>query len=285
MEIRFWGVRGSIASSGSHVARIGGNTSCVEVSSGGHRLVFDAGTGIRNLGDVMMKGGKPASATLLFSHLHWDHVQGFPFFTPAYLPNNQFKLYGPGEGGGKRLYDALDRQMTPPGFPVPLTTMKSAMSFNEAKHLEKIETGPFVITPFWLNHPDGCLGYRVDADGRSFVYATDVELGLNDLDPKVAAAIEGVDALCLDGQYTPDEYSGKVGMARKGWGHSTMVDAAKVAFAVGAGRLFLFHHDPARTDEAVENMAEEARSYFKASEPARENKRILLDDETSRMCA
>ncbi len=275
MEVRFWGVRGSVAASGSHVARIGGNTSCVEVTAGDQRLILDAGTGLRGLGDQMMKDGA-LSATLLWSHLHWDHVQGFPFFTPAYLPTAALTLYGPGADGEVALREVLDKQMRPPHFPVPLSTMRSHMDFRAARPNVAFEVGPFRILPVDLPHPQGCLGYRIEADGRAFFYATDVEMNLSTLPPEIARAMEGVDALCLDGQYTPDEYEGKAGPPRRGWGHSTMVEAAKVATAVSARRLFLFHHDPAHNDDMVENMAEEARSYCESAEPAREGKRIVL---------
>lgn len=271
MEIKFWGVRGSVAVSGSQVAWIGGNTSCLEVRHGGHRLILDAGTGIRGLGEAMMREGKGQKATLVFSHLHWDHVQGFPFFTPAYVPGNELSLFGPGENGERELLSVLDKQMQPPNFPVPLSTMRSKMSFGAARHGQTMEVGPMKVTPFELPHPQGCLGYRVDAGGKSFVYATDVELSLETLDPSIARFFEGVDALCLDAQYTPDEYQTK-----KGWGHSTMMDAARIAQAVSARRLYLFHHDPAHNDAQVEAMAVEARQAFLAAEPAREGVTVSL---------
>jgi phosphoribosyl 1,2-cyclic phosphodiesterase len=274
MEIRFWGVRGSIATSGAAMAKIGGNTACLEVTSQGERLILDAGTGIRSLGEALMREGRSLDTTLLFSHLHWDHVQGFPFFTPAYLPSTRLTLLGPGEGGGEALERVLRQQMTPPTFPVPLSSMRGQLTFASALPGRSFERGPFRITPIELPHPNGCLGYRIEADGRSFVYATDVEVSLETLSAAVGRGFEGADALCLDAQYTPDEYAGRKGRSRQGWGHSTMVDAARIAASVQARRLFLFHHDPARTDEAVEQMAEEARAVFSAAEPAREGKRV-----------
>jgi len=268
MDIRFWGVRGSIASSSPQVARIGGNTACLEVVSQGHRLILDAGTGIRGLGETLLKEG-PLHTTLLFSHLHWDHVQGFPFFTPAYLPNTELTLYGPGRDGAQQLRSVLTKQMEPPNFPVPLSIMRSKMSFHSALPLEVIETGPFRITPIELPHPQGCLGYHIEADGQRFAYFTDVELELNAMQPQVCRALEGVDALVLDAQYTPAEYATK-----KGWGHSTMIDAATIAAETGVGRLFLFHHDPARTDEQVDAMTEAAKQVFPLAEPAREGLRF-----------
>lgn len=280
MEVRFWGVRGSVAASGSQVARIGGNTSCLEVTSQGERLILDAGTGLRGLGDQLMKEGKPVKATMLWSHLHWDHVQGFPFFTPAYVKTSELTMYGPGINGERELPDVLGKQMTPPSFPVPMSAMAAKMAFRSALHGKTIEVGPFQVTPFELPHPQGCLGYRVEADGRVFVYATDVELSLEKLSRETASFFEGADALCLDAQYTPDEYNGVGSMPKKGWGHSTMIDAAQVAFACDVKRLLLFHHDPAHNDDQVENMAEEARGFFRDTEPAREGKRILLGDPT-----
>lgn len=272
MEIRFWGVRGSVAASGSQVSRVGGNTSCVEVRSGKDRIILDAGTGVRALGEEMMREGGPHEATLLFSHLHWDHVQGFPFFTPAYLPNNVFAIYGPGDAN--RTLGALSKQMEPPNFPVTLDAMKARLTFGGARPGQAMRLGRFLVTPFALPHPDGCLGYRIEADGRVFVYATDVELSLETLTEPVAAGMRNADALCLDAQYTPDEYAGKGCICKKGWGHSTMVDAAQVADAVGAKRLLLFHHDPGHDDAMVEKMAEEARRHFKDSEIACEQKRL-----------
>ncbi|MBM7116134.1 MBL fold metallo-hydrolase [Archangium primigenium] len=276
MDVRFHGVRGSIAVSGAHAARIGGNTSCVEVTSQGERLILDAGTGIRGLGEVMMRESAPRKTTLFFSHLHWDHVQGFPFFTPGFLPTTELTLYGPGPEGDRALQSVLAKQMEPPNFPVPLSTMRAHMDFLSALHGQTVEVGPFKVTPFDSPHPQGCLAYRVEADGHVFVYATDMEISLETLTARQARWMEGADALCLDAQYTPDEYNGARGMPKKGWGHSTMVDAARVARAVDARRLLLFHHDPAHNDEQVEGMAEEARQDFSASEPAREGKRILL---------
>jgi phosphoribosyl 1,2-cyclic phosphodiesterase len=278
MEVRFWGVRGSIATSGAAMANVGGNTSCIEVRSQGERLILDAGTGIRALGEELLREGPPLQATLLFSHLHWDHVQGFPFFTPAYLPTTSLRLVGPGPEGASALERVLREQMTPPTFPVPLSTMRGQLAFSSALPGQPFEQGPFRIIPIALRHPNGCLGYRIEADGAAFVYATDVEVSSETLSSEVQRDFDGADALCLDAQYTPEEYRGERGVPKRGWGHSTMMDAAQVAACVSAQRLLLFHHDPARTDDAVEHMAEQARTIFAPSEPAREGKRIFLGE-------
>ncbi len=275
MDVRFWGVRGSVASSGAQVARIGGNTSCLEVTHEGHRLILDAGTGVRGLGDALM-GEQPISVTMLFSHLHWDHVQGFPFFTPAYLPGTKVALYGPGVDGAQQLKSVLSKQMEPPNFPVPLAAMRAQMTFADALPNRVFETGPFRITPIELPHPQGCMGYHIEAGGQRLAYMTDVEVTLDGLDRRVCDTIEGANVLVLDAQYTPDEYEGRYGPSRKGWGHSTMIEAANIARGLHAKRLFLFHHDPAHSDDFVEAMAEDAKRVFAMAEPAREGKRIRV---------
>ena len=273
MEVQFFGVRGSIAVSGS---RIGGNTACVEVTCRGHRLILDAGTGIRALGELMLRESAPRKATLLFSHFHWDHVQGFPFFTPAYMPTTELTLYGPGPDGAQQAERVLAKQMEPPHFPVQLSAMRSRMTFASALHGKPLDLGPFKVTPFEVPHPQGCLAYRIEADGHTFVYATDVELCAAALPSDVARYLAGADVLCLDAQYTLDEYEGRAGIPKKGWGHSTAVDAAKVASLVGARRLMLFHHDPSHSDSKVERMTEDARDFFLASEAAHEGQRLFL---------
>lgn len=275
MDVRFWGVRGSVASSGSQVARIGGNTSCLEVVCDGHRLILDAGTGIRGLGEALLKE-QPVTATMFFSHLHWDHVQGFPFFTPAFLPSSNLVLYGPGTEGAQQLRSVLSKQMEPPNFPVPLSAMRAQLEFQSARPSQVIETGPFRVTPIELPHPQGCMGYHIEANGKRLAYCTDVELTLEAMNRELGDVLSGVDALVLDAQYTPDEYDGKVGPPKKGWGHSTMIEAARIGQAVDASRLFLFHHDPSHTDDQVEAMAEAARHVCSRAEPAREGKRVTL---------
>ena len=186
------------------------------------------------------------------------------------MPTTEISLFGPGRDGEQQLRSVLAKQMEAPNFPVPMSTMRSKMAFHSALAGQTIETGPFRITPIELPHPQGCLGYRIEADGQRFAYCTDVELDLERMSAAVASALEGVDALALDAQYTADEYAGRTGMPKKGWGHSTNVDAATIAKETGVKRLFLFHHDPARTDEQVDAMTEAAKQIFRAAEPARE---------------
>lgn len=277
MQVRFWGVRGSVASAGPHVARTGGNTACVEVVHDGHRLILDAGTGLRALGESLLKEGQPLSATVLFSHLHWDHVQGFPFFTQAYLPSTHLALYGPGQGGDVALRKTLSAQMEPPSFPVPFSIMKASMKFHAAQALVPFEVGPFVITPVEAPHPNGCLGYVIEASGQRFAYLTDIEVAPDTLPASTAQVLQGADALVIDAQYTRAEYEGRGGMSKKGWGHSAVEDVADLARDLGVKQLFLFHHDPSRTDDAVDAMAHTAKERFASSEPAREGRAFLLE--------
>jgi phosphoribosyl 1,2-cyclic phosphodiesterase len=267
MKVQFFGVRGSVASTAQ--SRIGGNTSCVSVSSQGHELILDAGTGIRELGERIVKG-ENKNVSLLFSHLHWDHVQGFPFFLPAWNPQFKLNLYGPGGNGSTALQEVLKQQMSPPQFPVPLAAMKSQMSFHDTHAGRTFEIGPFRVTPLELPHPQGCMGYLIESDGKKVAYCTDVELDLKSISNVLCDSLSGVDALIFDAQYSLNQYRGINGPSRIGWGHSTNVDAAQIAKQVDAQRLFLFHHDPSHSDQVVESMVEESREFFLSVEPARE---------------
>ena len=173
MEITFWGVRGSIASPGPDTMGVGGNTSCVEVLCGKQRIILDAGTGIRQLGDKMMAEG-PVEATLLLSHLHWDHIQGIPFFVPAYVPSSRLQIVG-GTNGMMSLRDALAYQMTAPVFPVRLDELGASIDWREVRSGERFKVGDVDVRVMRQNHPGGSYAYRLDYDGRSVVYATDTE--------------------------------------------------------------------------------------------------------------
>lgn len=266
MDVRFWGVRGSIAVSGDEYVGTGGNTPCVEVLHDGHRLILDGGTGLRALGTAL--GFGPVRATLLFSHVHWDHIQGVPFFTPAYCPDAQLTIAGADRDSGD-IRDALAAQMTPPTFPVTLDVMGAQMRFNTLKSGQPWEDGPFRITPVDLQHPDGVYAYRVEAGGRSLVYATDVEHG-DSLDLRLLRLAEGADLLIHDAQYTDDEYVGRAGPSKRGWGHSTWNQAVGAAAAADVERVALFHHDPMRGDAGVAAIEREARRLHSGAFAARE---------------
>lgn len=274
MKVTFWGVRGSIATSGARFQGFGGNTTCIEVEHAGERLIIDAGTGLRPLGQKLLaesrESGLPVRATMLFTHLHWDHIQGFPFFAPAFVPSTELALHGPCENG-VTLETTLARQMEAPTFPVPLAAMGARRTFGCLHDGAEIETGPFRIRTRALEHPQGSLGYRIEAGGRVFCFATDTEHPEDrTVDEALLELARGAELLVLDAQYTPDEYEGRAGPPRKGWGHSTHVAAVQAAVAAQVGRLGLFHHDPGHEDPFVERMERDARSLFPRTFATRE---------------
>ncbi len=272
--IRFWGVRGSIASPGEATAGVGGNTSSVEVRCGQTRLVLDAGTGLRRLGETMMREW-PVQTTLLLSHLHWDHIQGLPFFLPAYVPGSEIAVIGP-RTAEMTLEEALSHQMRAPVFPVRLSELPATLGYRHVQSGERIFVGPAAVRAVRLNHPGGVLAYRVDHAGRSVVYATDTE-HYSCVDPALRDLARDADVLIYDAQYTPDEYAGRVGRSKVGWGHSTWEAAVEVARAAGVRRLVLFHHDPQRTDDGVAEIEERARERFADAIAAREGLTLELE--------
>jgi phosphoribosyl 1,2-cyclic phosphodiesterase len=279
MRITFWGVRGSIPSPGPDTVGVGGNTSCVEVRAGKLLLVFDGGTGLRLLGKTLLKE-MPITAHLFFSHVHWDHIQGFPFFDPAFVPGNVIHLYG-GNNVSRTLEETLAGQMDHPSFPVHLTEMGAKMHFHDVLEGEPLELDAgdgtkAVIRSGRGNHPNGVWAYRVDHGGHSVMYATDTE-HYTVVDPRLLKLAKGVDVLIYDSQYTPEEYAGTSGSIPKvGWGHSTYEEAVKLTKAANAKKLVLYHHDPTQSDAAVAEKERRARELFKNCEAAREGLIIEL---------
>jgi phosphoribosyl 1,2-cyclic phosphodiesterase len=269
LTIRFWGVRGSIASPGSHTVKTGGNTPCVEVRAGDTLIVLDAGTGIRPLGERMLKEGIK-ECTMLSSHLHWDHIQGLPFFLPAWIGGHHITMMG-----RRGIEAALRAQMTPPCFPVGLADMKADLSFREIESGQELAIGPATVQAALLNHPGGVLGYRISLGDRSVVYATDTE-HYGCPDPHLIALARGADVLIYDAMYTEDEYAGRVGPTKVGWGHSTWEAGVAVAEAAGVGQLVLFHHDPQRSDAAVDAIEERAAAARPGTIAAREGEEVTL---------
>ena len=273
MRITFWGVRGSIPCPGPDTVGVGGNTSCVEVRAGKAVLVFDGGTGLRLLGKRMLKE-MPFTAHLFFSHVHWDHIQGFPFFDPAFVPGNVIHLYG-GNNVSRTLEETLAGQMDHPSFPVHLAEMGAQMVFHSVSGVTPVEVDAgdgtkAVVRAAPGNHPNGVWAYRVEHAGKSVVYATDTE-HYAVVDPKLTNLAQDADILIYDAQYTPEEYAGKSGgIPKLGWGHSTYEEAVKLAQAAGVKRLVLYHHDPMQSDAAVADKERRARELFPACEAARE---------------
>jgi phosphoribosyl 1,2-cyclic phosphodiesterase len=252
LRFRFWGVRGSIASPGPATVRYGGNTPCIEVRCGQRLIILDGGTGLRCLGQSLMAAGGPVEADFFLSHLHWDHIQGIPFFTPAFVPGNRFRIYGERKGD-RGLQAVLEGQMTDPNFPVPLSIMRSELSFHEIEPWIGVELGDGItVRTAPMNHPNGCLGLRVEYGGRALVYTTDTEHDPagGPPDPNVVSLAQDADALIYDAMYTEAQYRG----GRVGWGHSTFSEALRVARAANVGTLYFFHHDPVHDDAFLDEQ-------------------------------
>jgi phosphoribosyl 1,2-cyclic phosphodiesterase len=260
MQITFWGVRGSIPTPGPSTVQIGGNTSCVEVRAGKAIVVFDGGTGLRLLGKKLLKE-MPLEAHLFFSHVHWDHIQGFPFFEPAFVAGNVFHLYG-GNNVSRTLEETLAGQMDHPNFPVHLTVMGARMNFRDLAEGEQVTIddgmgGVAKVTPASGNHPQGVYAFRLEHSGKVVVYATDTEHYEGRIDDKLVKLARGADVFIYDSQYTPEEYGSK-----KGWGHSTYEEGVKLAKEAGVRKLVLFHHDPMQNDAAVREKEKRAAAIF-----------------------
>jgi phosphoribosyl 1,2-cyclic phosphodiesterase len=274
LTVRFWGVRGSVPAPGPRTAAVGGNTSCVEVRCGSETIVLDAGTGLRNLGERLLASGRPVAASILVSHVHWDHIQGFPFFAPLFRPGTELTLYGHPDQGS--LESAMQRQMNAPNFPVQLGAVPAGLSYGDIVLGRPFAVGSAVVRAARLNHPGGVIAYRIEYDGRALVFATDTEHYGDRIDRELVALAEGADLLIYDAQYTPEEYAGVIGGARQGWGHSTWVEGIRVARATGVGSLVLFHHDPAHDDAAISAIERAARTVMPGTVAAREGLEIHL---------
>ncbi|HWB59427.1 MAG TPA: MBL fold metallo-hydrolase [Chthoniobacteraceae bacterium] len=293
---KFWGVRGSIPTPGKSTVHYGGNTSCIEVRADGEIIILDAGTGIRPLGNALIEEfkGRPLNITLLISHTHWDHIQGFPFFMPAYNAANKLRILGY-EGARAGLATTFAGQMESPYFPIALQQMPGHIVINELKEL-KFSLGKVRVQACFLNHPGICVGYRVyTGGGASVAYLPDnepyghrhlPEEGGDDdvkiakepvLERELIEFISGADALILDSQYDDDEYEKHIS-----WGHGCVRDSVALALKAKVKRLFLFHHDPNHDDEHVNKMLSHARQLVRdagahmAVEAAREGEQVGL---------
>jgi len=274
-SIKFWGVRGSIPSPGQDTIRYGGNTPCVEMQVEGERLIFDGGTGLRCLGKQMMAEG-PVQARIFFSHYHWDHVQGFPFFEPAFTPHNRFRIYGAVALDGSTVEQRLGMQMLHPNFPVSLQIMASNLSFHDLGPGDVLDLNSVLVETALLNHPGKALGYRVTGKAGTVVYATDTEHFEDHLDENLVYLARQADVLIYDSTYTDEEYGDRA-MSKKGWGHSTWQEAIKVAEAAGVKKLVIFHHDPSHNDDFLDEVAAAARERFAGAVMAKEGMEIVLN--------
>jgi phosphoribosyl 1,2-cyclic phosphodiesterase/CheY-like chemotaxis protein len=273
--LRFWGVRGSIATPGPATVRYGGNTSCVELRADGHIIILDAGTGLRGLGRKLLTefDDKPFQLTLLLSHTHWDHIQGLPFFGPLYRPNCHLRIVGY-EGARSSLTSVLTSQMESPYFPIGLKDVPGNFVIEELKDL-KFNVGPVQVEAWFANHPGICVGYRVNTSRGSVAFFPDNEPPgrqhqsrpgsgnavsssarfAAEQEERLVQFLRDADVLIMDAQYTAEEYAEYVG-----WGHGCVDDVVRLGLAAGVRRLYLFHHDPDHDDEAVDRIETHARN-------------------------
>ena len=264
-SVRFWGVRGSIACSGPRTARYGGNTSSLEVRCGDRVLLFDAGTGMRYLGNAM-DGGAPVDADVFLTHTHYDHVCGIPFFKPFFQPSNRFRLWAGHLGAGMTLRRVMDEFMVAPLFPVPPQVFRATVEYKDFTCGKELTSGPDVrVKTIALNHPDGATGYRVEYDGRSLCYVSDTEHVPGSLDRNILGLIAGADLVIYDCMYTDDEYRRYVG-----WGHSTWQEGIRLCKQARAKRMVVFHHDPDHDDDILDGIAREVERALPGSVVAHE---------------
>ncbi len=273
-SVHFWGVRGSIACPGAETVRYGGNTPCIEMRVNGQRLIFDGGTGLRVLGQSLL-AQMPVEAHMFFTHSHWDHIQGFPFFTPAFIKGNCFHIYGAIAPNGSTVEQRLNDQMLHPNFPVPLQIMGADLRFYDVEVGKPIEIGDVVIEAAPLNHPGEAVGYRVSWQDHAVAYVTDTEHFPDRIDENVLWLARQADVLIYDATYTDEEYHSPKS-SKVGWGHSTWQEAVKVAEAAGVKKLVIFHHDPLHNDDHLDQIGEQVARVFPNSLLAWEGLEIQL---------
>lgn len=273
MRVRFWGTRGSIAKAGPTTVRYGGNTSCVEVrSAGGTLVVIDCGTGAHGLGQSLTADpDQPVNGHLLISHTHWDHIQGIPFFAPLFQPENEWDIYAP-HGLSVSIRDTLAGQMQYTYFPVAIEALGAKITYHDFVE-GTFRVGDITVRSRYLNHPALTLGYRLEADGVSVVYACDHEpfsrqpstdkIEIGEQDRRHAEFLSGADLVIHDAQYTATEYAKKIG-----WGHSPVEYAVEICHAADVKQLALTHHDPSRDDQDLDRIVEGMRGTLQSANRA-----------------
>jgi phosphoribosyl 1,2-cyclic phosphodiesterase len=262
-KLSFWGVRGSTPTVDPATWRYGGNTPCLElIAPDGTQFILDCGTGLRMLGNrwAAPNGAGTPETHIFVTHYHWDHIQGIPFFAPLYGENNEFHFYSFRSKflGRDSLKQVFEAQMALPYFPVDMSAMSAKRKFKEVEGGETFRVGENKVTAKWLNHPQGCLGFRVETPAGIVAYATDNEPGDAKLDESLKELAAGADIFINDAQFSPEQLA----TTRRGWGHSSWREGARVAREAGAKTLVLFHHDPDSTDRMIDNVLRQAREEF-----------------------
>lgn len=250
---------------------------------GGERLIFDGGTGLRNLGQQMLPE-MPVHANMFFTHSHWDHIQGFPFFVPAFVPGNKFKIHGAIAPNGSTIEQRLNDQMLHPNFPVPLQIMGATLEFCDIDVGEVVKIGDVEISNAMLNHPGEAVGYRVSYRGHSAAYISDTEHFPERLDENVLRLAQDADVMIYDCTYTDAEYHDEKS-SKVGWGHSTWQEAVKLAKAANVKQLVIFHHDPTHTDDFMDDIVRQTSIALPSSVVAREGMVLELIKEESAVAA
>ncbi len=278
MRVKFWGVHGSIPVPGPQTLKYGGNTSCVEFNSEGKIVIFDSGTGIRELGlDIVnrnsMKENANTDLSIFFSHIHWDHIQGFPFFKPLFLPEFDIDLFGPLQSNVD-IESALRGQMVAPHFPIQLKDLSAKINFKGIKSGEVVSIGNLIIENVLLNHPHGAFGYKITSGNKTVAYICDHEYSDESKD-RLVKFLENTNQLIYDSHFSPEEYSGSDGNGgRKGWGHSTWIHGVKLCEEANVNQLILTHHGS--EDKIVEELEAQAQKVFRNTIAAYEGLEINL---------
>jgi len=274
LKVKFYGVRGSLPVCGREFERYGGNTTCIRVlrENANRIAIMDAGTGIRNLGKELVSTGLSQSViNILFSHFHWDHIQGFPFFAPAYNPNQKIGILAMGRKGNiKHLKEIFSMQMQEEFFPIQMDTMGAQFEFFAYGDKETIYGANVKSVAQYHKHLGGSYGFRIDDESVSLVVCTDLE-HINGIDNNIVNFAKDADLLIHDGQYTAEEYK-----KFKGWGHSTWEQAAEVAIRAHVKKLIVTHHDPDHNDDFLDSIEKECKKIFPSSQFAKEGMEVLV---------
>ncbi|MCP4394255.1 MAG: MBL fold metallo-hydrolase [Alphaproteobacteria bacterium] len=272
INIKFWGVRGSIACPSSMHVMYGGNTSCVELMLDDKMLILDAGTGLRSFGKDIVRRGELNRFTLLLTHSHWDHINGFPFFDPIYAEGSAMHIMAGhlyDKGGIKNI---LSNQMSNPVFPVPFDAIKANLTFQD---FEAGDSFPLLedvrVKTIELNHPNRSTGYRIEYKGKVVCYVTDTEHKQGELDENVLELIDNADVVIYDSTFTDDEFEAKIG-----WGHSTWQQGVRLCKKANAKQLVIFHHSPDHNDRFMKRIETEAARTWDGALVARDNMEIRL---------